>query len=336
MVLGLGCAASPEPSAPAVSYDRPYSDGRVLMGTVLELQIFAGNGAAGRVLADVVFDEVARLERLVSHYDPESEVSRLASVAGRGPREVDPLVADLVSASLRLGELSRGAFDVTLGPAVEFWRTADPELPDRKQLDSVRERTGQDKLKLLPGNRVELLAPGMRLDFGGIAKGWALDRVARDLREAEVEAALLSFGQSSVQALGAPPGRAGWTLALRSPTGGIEGSVTLRDQALSISSSVAEGRSELDRDRAPIIDPRTRRPVDQPAQVAVVAADATSADAISTAILVLDPDSALKLVESLDGVEAMLVGERGQIWQSSGWSEVARYRSEPVVRRLGR
>ena len=76
--------------------------------------------------------------------------------------------------------------------------------------------------------------------------------------------------------------------------------------------------------------------MDQPAQVAVVAADATSADAISTAILVLDPDSALKLVESLDGVEAMLVGERGEIWQSSGWSEVARYRSEPVVRSLGR
>jgi thiamine biosynthesis lipoprotein len=295
------------------------------MGTLLEVELLGGEGADARAAADAAYREIARLERLVSHYDPESAVSRLAEASGRGPREVEPEVSELIRASLLYGELSKGAFDVTLGPAVEFWRNAgdaDRLVPDRAAFARVRARTGQDKLRALPGGRVELVARGMQLDFGGIAKGWALDRVVPQLREADVAAALLSFGQSSIWALGAPPGAEGWTLALRSPSGGIQGRVTLRDQALSVGSSVPDAAAA---ERAPVIHPRTLWPVEQPAFAAVVARDATSADALSTALLVLDPYSGVKLVEAMPGIEAMIVEPQGDVWQTTGWYERARY-----------
>ncbi len=309
------------------------------MGTVLELQLVARDEAQGQAAAEAIYREVARLERLVSHYDPESAVSRLADTAGDGPQPVDPAVAELVGLALRYGELSRGAFDVTLGPAIEFWRTADPVVPNRAAFAAVRARTGHDKLKLLSGERIELQAPGMRLDFGGVAKGWALDRIVPQLRADEIDVALLSFGQSSIWALGAPPGTEGWALALRSPSGGIQGRVTLRDQALSVSSSFQDDSPSepFSHDGAPgrarIINPRTLWPVDQPALAVVVAAEASRADALSTALVVLDPYSAIKLVEAIPDLEAMIVEPHGQVWHSSGWHTATRYRSADATAR---
>jgi len=337
LAVSLGCAAAPElPTPPDQPSRREYSSGRVLMGTVLEVELLARDRAQGEAAAEAVYQEVARLERLVSHYDPESSVSRLADAAGGGPREVDPAVAELMGIALHCGELSQGAFDVTLGPAIEFWRTADPLRPDRVALAAVRARTGHDKLKRWPGDRVELLAPGMRLDFGGVAKGWALDRVVPRLRASEIESALLSFGQSSIWALGAPPGTEGWTLALRAPSGGFLGLVTLRDQALSVSSSLEVGERDdsilQDVDpragtRAPIIDPRTLWPVDRRATAVVVANNASHADALSTAVLVLEPDSALALVAAAPGVEAMIVEQGGRVRHTAGWYAATHYRS---------
>jgi len=303
------------------------------MGTILEIQIVGDDEPLARARADAAFEEVARLERLVSHYDPRSEVSQLAASSGQGPRRVDPAVLELVRASLEQGDRVGGVFDVTLGPVIDFWRTADPDVPDAAALAEVRSRTGHDKLALRPDGTIELTTAGMELDFGGIAKGWALDRVVEQLRAEQVEAALLSFGQSSIWALGAPRGTEGWALAVRSPRGGVAGRITLRDQALSVSSSIEplESAEPAESDggeegRAPIVNPRTAWPVEAQALAAVVAPDAMSADVISTSLLILDPYSAIKLIESLPGVEAMILDARGNRFKSTRWDRVTRYR----------
>ena len=152
------------------------------------------------------------------------------------------------------------------------------------------------------------------------------------LREQAVDTALLSFGQSSVWALGAPPGTEGWTLALQAPEGGVQGWVTLRDRALSFSSSRVpmEPRSAGDPPgRAPLVDPRTLRPVRRQATATVVSQDAALADALSTALLVLPPREGRALVESLPGLEAMGVEADGSVWASSRWHAWTRYRAAP-------
>jgi len=331
IVWQLACAGPPPAPPEPVDKTPVYSDGRVLMGTLLELQLVSELPEA-RAAAERVYGEVGRLERLVSHYDPESTVSQLSDRAGKGPQDVEPEVVELIQASLRAGEQSRGMFDVTLGPAIDFWRTAEPNRSHRKEVARLRAMTGHDKLKLDPDGRVELAAPGMQLDFGGIAKGWALDRVLPLLRDAEIDAALLSFGQSSLWALGAPPGTEGWSLALRSPGGEVQGDIVLRDFALSVSSSLQPGAGEQGVEvgepaRGAILNPRTLRPVEQRAIAAVVASDAGTADAFSTALLVLDPYSGIKLIEAARGVEALIGEPTGQEWPSSGWARVTGYRS---------
>ena len=303
------------------------------MGTVFELQILMPNDAGARSLARAVFDETTRLESLVSHYDPDSEVSELGRAAGSGPRKVDPALASLLRRSLELGVLTKGAFDITLGPALGSWREAGPAGIDAVALAELQTRTGQDKLVVYPDGGVALRSSGMALDLGAIAKGWALDRAAEILRAVPVEAALLSFGQSSVWALGAPPQALGWNLVLRSAHGGIQGIVTLRDQALSFSSSLPArepGAPGLEPGRAPLIDPRTLQSVERRAAAVVVSRDATLADALTTALLVLEPATGRALVESLPGVEALMMEEDGAAWHSEGWQPATRYR--PISR----
>ena len=172
----------------------------------------------------------------------------------------------------------------------------------------------------------------MRPTHSAVAKGWALDRAVEDLRAAGAEAALLSFGQSSVWAFGAPPGTEGWTLALRAPGGGVQGTVTLRDQALSFSAARAPEASAPPGQtpgRAPLVDPRTLLPVRGRGAATVVAPDATLADALSTALLVLASAEGRSLVTSLPGVEALVAERDGTQWQSPGWARATRYRPAP-------
>ena len=137
---------------------------------------------------------------------PESALSRLNASAGAGAREVPPPLLHIVADSLALSRATRGSFDVSVGPLVTLWTRAArlDRPPTPAELAEARRRVGAGCVRIGPGT-VEL-APGASLDLGGIAKGWALDRMREHLRARGVENALVSFGQSSLMALGAPPG----------------------------------------------------------------------------------------------------------------------------------
>ncbi|MEZ4215380.1 MAG: FAD:protein FMN transferase [Myxococcota bacterium] len=311
------------------------SDGQLAMGTVLDVQLVVPASSTGRAELDAVFAQVHELDALVSHYDPASEVSRLSAASGGGPRAVDPRVAELVGESLRFATLTSGAFDVTVGRLVDVWRGKDAESVVYEDVAAARAPAGIDGLRLLADGRVELARAGVKLDFGGIAKGWALDRVQERLDAERAGPALLSFGQSSILARGAPPDDPrGWTLVVRSPADGFAARVTLRDRALSVSSSfppsdAAAGGSGAEADAlgAPsgVVDPRSGWIVTRRTLAAVASDDATTADALSTSLLVLDYEEGLALAERLEGVEALLVDEDGRIAMTSGWREATGY-----------
>ncbi|NIR59009.1 MAG: FAD:protein FMN transferase, partial [Gammaproteobacteria bacterium] len=177
--------------------------------------------------------------------------------------------------------------------------------------------------------------PGARLDLGAIAKGYALDRLAGQLRAAHAAAdgsgpvALLNFGQSSYWALGTPPDAEVWTLLLRHPARETPaGTIGLRNQALSISAALGDSSVIEGRRYGHVIDPRTGEPLHRAAQVAALAPDATQAEAISTAVLVLGADEGLAWVESLPGCEALWI-DAGSERATAGWSAAARYQPMP-------
>ena len=230
-----GCVSVAPPATHALS------DGRYTMGTLLEVDLHGVEAAALARARDRVFATAERLDALVSRYREDSDVSRINAAAGGQPVQVAPEVAALLRASILHAARTRGAFDVTVGPLVSLWmRAAEADaLPGEAQIERARAQVGTSRVRVAPDDRVTLQA-GSAIDLGGIAKGFALDRMLPQLRDEGVTSALLSFGQSSVWALGAPPDGPGWRLLARAPEGGFVGIVVLRDLSLSVSGSLGQ------------------------------------------------------------------------------------------------
>lgn len=325
LVAGTGCAGAPAPSL-------EVSAGRYAMGTVLELTLIGKDEAAlHRARADALA-LVERLEGLFSTWRPESDVSRLNAAAGGAAVAVDPEVAALLSRSVELARATGGSFDVTVGPLVALWTDAAARnaLPLPDALAAARARVGPDRLVVEQGGadaRVAL-ASGSAVDLGGVAKGYALDRV-REKLGLGVEAALLSFGQSSTWAVGHPPDAEGWRLLARGPDGGFAGVLTLRDRALSVSGSFGQWSEIAGRRYGHVLDPRSGRPLTRSREALVVANDATAAEALSKAVLVLGPVDGIALVEEWPEAEALLLDGDGRAWRTRGWDAATRF--EPVV-----
>jgi FAD:protein FMN transferase len=321
----LACQRAPEP-CPAL-----VSDGQYEMGTVLEIQLCAPDRASGEHLLASAFEKVSALEHAFSTFDPESEVSRLNRSAGSGPREVSLDLLRLSAESLVLADQTQRSFDPTVGPLVALWREAGRagRLPSAAALADARARTGFDAVQAdLTAKTIELRVAGASLDFGGIAKGWALDRLVEDLRAAGVTRALLSFGDSSVAALGAPPDAEGWGLALGGATGGVAGTVLLRDQSLSVSGSLGQFVEIEGRRYGHVIDPRSGAPLERAQVAAVLAGDGARAEAFSKALLILGEHDGVALLETFPDAQGILLDADGHAFETRGWREASRYLPE--------
>jgi thiamine biosynthesis lipoprotein len=287
-------------------------DGRYAMGTVLEITLHGGDPAALARARDRVFDLAARLDALMSSYRESSDVSRL-NAAGGAAVAVHPDVAALLRASTGFTRLTRGSFDVTVGPLVALWTQAAERgrLPEAAEIAAARERVDASHVRALEGGRVAL-ASGARIDLGGVAKGFALDRMLPLLRQEGISSALLSFGQSSAWAVGAPPDAAGWRLLARAPDGGFAGFLTLRDRALSVSGSFGASSEIGGRRFGHVIDPRSGWPLTRSGEAIVVSRDAALAEALSKALLVLGADEGLAVVEAQPGCHGLLLEAGGR------------------------
>ena len=306
--------------------------GRPSMGTLLELTLVMEDEARGQRAAEVLFRRADEYERLFSSYLTESPVNRLSNAAGRGPQPVDPRLVRILGESLGFARRTRGAFDVTVGPLVDLWDDAAlrDAPPSDAELAAALLRVGSSAVKihsLIP--TVDLTRPGMRVDLGGIAKGWALDRLGELLRQGGVRDALLDYGQSSLLALGKPADADAWSVAVRrgGRGEGIAGYAELHDAGFSVSGSLGE-YAEIDGVRyGHVIDPRSGRALTRNVQAAVVARDATTAEAWSTALTILGP-AGLALVEREAGVEAHLLMEDGTQHMTSGWAAAVSWTPE--------
>jgi FAD:protein FMN transferase len=260
---------------------------------------------------EAALDEVDRIDRLMSHYKAESPLSRLNREASLRPVAVEKELFDFLAESLRYSRESGGAFDVTVGPLMKAWGffRGGGRVPGDAELAAARERVGYTHVLLDAAARtIAFDRPGMELDLGGIAKGYAVDRAVGVLREAGVAAALVSSGGSTVYGLGAPPGREAWTVEVQDPAdpSRVAFTLPLRDRALSISGT-SEKSFERDGVRyAHIMDPRTGRPVRGVLGVAVLAETGTAGDALDDALFVLGKERGRRYLERIPATEALL------------------------------
>jgi thiamine biosynthesis lipoprotein len=232
---------------------------RWVMGTFCSVAAW-GQAPGGAVAG--AFDEIDRWDRILSLYKPESELNALNASAGKGPFRASPELYAATEAALRLAKATDGAFDPTVLPAIRGGPAA---------LALV----GWKKIRLEPADRtIELPQQGMALDFGGIGKGWALDRAAERMRAAGAAAAFINFG-GQILAFGEPEAGAEWSAVVP----GLSAPLRVRDE--SVSTSGDEQRP------GHIVSPFDGRPVRRTVSATVVLPSATEADAWSTALYVL-------------------------------------------------
>ena len=273
-----------------------YEFSRAAMGSEFRLLFYTTDAQRAETAASAAFARIASIESVLSDYRSDSEASRLAGTAGTG--NAVPVSADLwlvLSRAQQVARATGGAFDVTVGPLTLLWRRAwrRGQLPAEDRLGPAREAVGFEYVRMEEAGRtVGLIRPGMRLDFGGIGKGYAIDAALRTLAEHGIERALVEGGGDL--AVGAPPpGEDGWAVRLNVASPGGDAVVEIRSLARAgvASSGDAYRFVEIDGLRhSHIIDPRTGVSLTEPRQVTVVAADATMADALASAVSVLGRD----------------------------------------------
>jgi len=269
---------------------------RISMGTKFRILMVADDEESAAPIAAAVFEQLDALEQAMSDWRDDSALAAVDRAAGGAAVEVPDALHRVLRLARRMSETTDGAFDPTVGPLVRLWRAAREEgaPPDDAAIDAAVRLVGWRDLRIGADRRVQLRRAGMRLDLGGIGKGFALDELAVTLRERGVESFLLDFGSVAL-ASGAPAGRPHWTVARE-----IGGPLPLRDMAVAFSGD-SEQAMVVDGERlGHIIDPASGAALRGPRLVMAVASEAAVADALSTAAAVLGPDSALRLVARLD------------------------------------
>lgn len=298
------------------------------MGTLARVVVYAPSRAAAEGGARAAFARIGELDARLSDYRSDSEVEALARAAGGPPRRVSPDLLAVLQQAQELARRSDGAFDVTAGPLSRVWRAARRrnELPSPEDVEAARAQVGHASLLLDPAaRRCRLARPGMRLDLGGIAKGYAADQALAVLRRRGLPSALVTLG-GEVAAGAPPPGRPGWTVAVRTP-GPEPAPILIRDAAVSTSGD-AEQWLEADGVRySHVFDPRTGQALVGRRSVTVVAKQGMLADGLATALSVLGPERGLALVEKSRDTAALIVHEAAsglEVTASSRWAELPR------------
>ena len=263
-----------------------------IMGSEFRIACYAPSKrlAAGAITA--AFDEVRRVDGFLSNYKAESELSRINREAGQGPVHVSTEMADLLASCLRYSAASEGAFDITVGALVKAWGfyQGDGSMPKPWVLWWARRNSGYRYLEVdRAESSVRFRRSGLLLDPGGIGKGYAVDRAIVVLREYGIESALVSSGNSSIYALGEPPGETGgWSLDVRGPgaDGESAATVVLKDEALSTSGSYERYFENGGKRYGHVLDPRTGSPAAVLTAVSVIAPQTVDTEAWSTALFV--------------------------------------------------
>ena len=263
-----------------------------IMGSEFRIACYAPTKKRAIGAITAAFDEVRRIDRLLSHYKETSELSKLNREASNGDVKVSRELADLLDKCMHFSKESEGAFDITVGSLVKAWGFYDgtPAIPNALVRWWAKRNSGYQHLRLnRPASTVRFLRSGLQLDPGGIGKGYAVDRAIDVLRDYGIERALVSSGTSSIYALGTPPDNTeGWLLTIRAPwEQAVAGTaVRLRDEALSTSASYEKFFEEDGRRYGHILDPRTGEPARGIAAVSVIAPLTIDTEAWSTALYV--------------------------------------------------
>jgi len=342
-IFSLLAAAAASSAAVVAAADPPgepplnrFEFSRIEMAVPIKIVLYAPDKTTAEEGAKAAFDRIRVLNDILSDYDAQSELRRLCETAGGG--KAVPVSRDLWNVLHRAEAVSKqsgGAFDVTIGPLSRLWRRAIRRriFPSDERLDEARPLVDYRLVRLdldlwsadLKENRsVELLKAGMRLDVGGIAKGYAVDEALAVLAKAGITRALVDAG-GDIRLGDPPPDKSGWRIGVAPLEADGPPSTLLSLSRIAVATSGDAWQFvEIDGTRySHIVDPRTGMALTDHSSVTVIAPDGMAADALASAVSVLGPQQGLKLIDATPGTAALIVrAPQGKVetHRSKRWS----------------
>ena len=301
-----------------------YKRSQVLMGTVVEITVAAQNEKSAEEAMTAAFKEIRRLEEIMSTYIPSSDISRVNAAAGLSPVKVHRDLILVVKKALEFARVSGGAFNIALGPAIDLWNVTESDrVPSDQELEAIRPLTDLRNIIVdEPTETLFLKEKGMRINLGGIGKGFAADYAYNVLLKQGIKSGIVAVA-GDLRVFGKRPDGSAWNIGITHPRKkeGVMAQVQFLDRAdMAISTSGDYERFFMKNGVRyhHVLSPDTLHPSRGNQSVSVIAKDSTTADAISTAIFAMDPAKGFKLLESLPGVEGIIMGDDGHIGLSPG------------------
>ncbi|MBM4763036.1 FAD:protein FMN transferase [Bacillus sp. B15-48] len=327
VVLLAGCTPQIKNAAEAQKIE-PVVKTEFLMGTVVKITIYDEVKEVESIFQKV-FDRISEIEdkMTINENTEKSEITQLNNMAGIEYSKLSPETLYVMEKGRYYSEISNGKYDLTIGPLVKLWNigTDEARLPGEIEIQNTMPLVNYENLILDKDNhRAKLNVPGMIVDVGSIAKGYAADEAAKILEEAGIKHALINLG-GNILALNTKPDNTDWKLGLQDPLklrGEYMGIVMLNDQAL-VSSGIYERYFELDGERFHhILNPKTGYPEENSIlSVSIIAKDSIDADGLSTTIFLLGLEEGMQLIEDLPTTEAIFITSDKMVYHSSGIDE---------------
>ncbi|MGB5245133.1 MAG: FAD:protein FMN transferase [Woeseia sp.] len=292
---------------------------RAQMGTEVRVRLWHDDDIAGAAAIEAVFQEVDRIEKLMSTYIDDSRISEINRDAATRPVVAGRELFDLIVRALDVSVLTRGAFDITYDSAGQYYDFRAGVRPDGETLKAALPSVNYHHVETLrPDFSIRFLQQGVRINLGGIAKGYAVERGVAILRKLGIESAIVTAGGDS-RLLGDRRGQP-WVVGVRDPR--VDGQLSLRipleDEAISTSGDYERFFVEGDTRYHHILVPATGKPAGTVRSATVIGPDGVLTDALSTSVFVMGVAEGLTLIAALPDYEAVVIDAAGQIFYSDG------------------
>jgi thiamine biosynthesis lipoprotein len=289
------------------------------MGTEISVYLWHDDPATARQAVEAIFSEVARLDQLMSTYIEESQISRINQNAAEGPVDAGDELFELILRSLDISLLTRGAFDITYDSVGQHYDFREGTRPDES---TIAEEIQRIDYRLVEANRndrsIRFLQPGVRINLGGIAKGYAVEQGIAIARRYGVRNARVTAG-GDTRLLGDRLGQP-WMVGIQNPRNTEEVAVTipLEDEAISTSGDYERFFIEDGERYHHIIVPSTGTPAGEVHSATIIGPDAVITDALSTSVFIMGVDQGLRLISALPDYEGIVIDDEGQMFYSDG------------------
>lgn len=322
---------APQPDTPLVRVERVEPH----MGTRFQITVYAKDQQTGEKAIAAGFATIARMNKILSDYQSDSEVMRLCAQGGGAPIPVSPELMEITQKSLELSRKTEGAFDVTVGPLTLIWRRARKALlaPDNSEIEEARKKVGSHLIKLDPEKRtIQLAKKGMRLDFGGIGKGYAADKALAVIQSFGITRALVAAG-GDITCSDPPPGKKGWTVELIPLPGDVSRArfFSLANGAVSTSGDLEQFLEIGGKRFSHLLNPKTGMGTTTRKSATVVSKRGADADSLTKVVLLLDRSRAESILKEVAGTSARLITPRDEVDISKG-AEVFLFGEFPKLR----